>query len=549
MILILIYWLILFGFFFFISERIRVLKDSEYKFSLAFLTVYGALSLVFTLTSLFGGIPQFLDYIIVAFGLVGVGLFLKNNHFQFDKSKLIEVVFISILFLGWSSYYPRLPDEGLYYNQAVSWFQEYGLVKGLGNFDLFLSQGSAFHMLCAVFNLDSLIYSNDFSGFFGLLFVIETLLLKNSNKWFKLLILLLSPVLLLLSTSESPDLILIVGVVVYTYSWLTRNLKSYHALILLGLVLTKMNMLVFAGFFGIIHWIELKNWKYGAIVLAGFSLHFIKSYWLTGYLAAPFSMLFQLDAAHQIPQAAIEYSKISGVRIGYNTTFEAVSNWTFIDRISHLTDLGILELASLVLIILLSIYLLVKQKLEVSNKLFVLGQIIFLLVWLYLSPQVRLLLPMLMGFLVFLIYRSPVNGKSRVLNYISYGVYALLFIITFIPLGHLNFISENKTLATFEGVSAKFLVTPPPKEFPYEFDEEEVNGVAYYKPAERAYCYDGPFPCQGSMLRTYNSDSVFMPEMLGESLKDGFTYKSISRTEFDTMLLDKYNAYTINDWH
>lgn len=98
--------------------------------------------------------------------LICIFLHFKNHYlisYKYFKEKifhnifnLIVLVFITIIFLIISSNVPNSADDYGYHNQAVRWIEDYGVVKGLGNFHNRFAYNSSFLCLSALFSLRDL---------------------------------------------------------------------------------------------------------------------------------------------------------------------------------------------------------------------------------------------------------------------------------------------------------------------------------------------------------------------------------------------------------
>ncbi len=451
--------------------------------------------------------------------------------------------------MGWSSLPPKLPDEGLYYNQAVHWFDQLGLVRGLANFDFFLIQGSSFHAWMALLNYDEFFHFNDLGGFFGLLFFLEaSSTTDRSSLGFRFAAYASLPIILLLITSSSADVIILVGCLVATYELLARK-KNTGPLgwLLAGMLLTKISAIVFCGFIGLINLYKRDTRLITFIPVLGLVIHFVKSFKVSGHLLAPFYTNTMIQSNHQVPESVINYAKLSGIQKGFNyPDLEALSEWGLFERLFHFGSMGALEIAS-VLSTLIVVGILIQKK-DYFYRIYAFGLFAFLVIWFWTSPQFRLLYPFAISAISLVLGILHIPVKTKVEGFFGVSSIVFMFMLLVTPLGHLKFLPESPSIASFEGYSIDYLVKPYPVFIDQEYVEVSFNKLQYSRPVKRAFCFYGGFPCNASMLRTYETDSVFYPIMLGESYKDGFGYASIPLSEFDTSLIAKYNAYSINRW-
>jgi hypothetical protein len=95
----------------------------------------------------------------------------RNQIKSFKNTIKWLFLFFSIVILALCTSKPYIIDNETYYLQTIKWLNEYGLVKGLANLDLFFGQTSGWHITQSVYNLSFLYDSfNDLNGFLFLFF-------------------------------------------------------------------------------------------------------------------------------------------------------------------------------------------------------------------------------------------------------------------------------------------------------------------------------------------------------------------------------------------
>ncbi len=189
---------------------------------------FAGLSMVWScFLSLFSvmGYVVFWKDVLCGVKILGRQLSRKRNSTTLFFTMVIAVAFIS----SGPSYFI---DNESYYIQTISWLDQYGLVKGVSNVHLFLSQHSGFHILQSALNFNYFYDRfNDLSGLYLLLGFAWSLksdpadstLLRNYRKLYPVLFILG----ILFASAPSPDLPVYVlsYIVVYYFLTLWEELK------------------------------------------------------------------------------------------------------------------------------------------------------------------------------------------------------------------------------------------------------------------------------------------------------------------------------------
>ena len=176
MILILCSWIIML--YFFLAMGVATEFVLQIKFENRVITLLLGIiaqTILLTIVSFFTsiGIEIFICNLILTTTLA---LFFKNNLVETLRyfkntftsfSLLIKLILIVILLsaLLKCAQFPFILDNESYYIQTIKWLNEYGLVKGLGNFNIAYAQTSAWHILQSGFNFSFLTARlNDING-------------------------------------------------------------------------------------------------------------------------------------------------------------------------------------------------------------------------------------------------------------------------------------------------------------------------------------------------------------------------------------------------
>lgn len=96
---------------------------------------------------------------------------LRNAIISFDTIRWIIYVFLLIVACFYASRGQYHTDTGIYHAQAIRILEEYGCIKGLGNFQLHFAYNSAYLALCALFTMSFIlpVALHTMTGFFMLL--------------------------------------------------------------------------------------------------------------------------------------------------------------------------------------------------------------------------------------------------------------------------------------------------------------------------------------------------------------------------------------------
>ena len=262
----------------------------------------GILSLIFAIF-----IPLNIYYEVILL-TIGITLFILQKGWKssWERGKSFLIIFATICLVG--SMNAFMFDTYSYYLPTIKWLDQYGLVKGIANFDFNLGQHSLWHIIQASFNasIDGYYKINVFLMIIYILYVIEI-------KRFQLLLLL--PIFFLFTASPSPDLavfvlsILMISQVLISHKYsLHQNLIYSAILILIKPIAFVLPVYIFI--------ISIKQWKsykkaYG-IVLVLALLFLFKNIYLTANLIFPLKIGNINSLTHSIPESIYDISAIDG---------------------------------------------------------------------------------------------------------------------------------------------------------------------------------------------------------------------------------------------
>ncbi len=437
--------------------------------------------------------------------------------------------------------YSALPssviDEGLYYAQAILWFENYGFLKGLANFDYYLGQGSSLHALESLVNMHYLgLRFNDLGGFFTAVWTSNLLLKSKAIGYGKVLVasLGLLSFITLLSASNADMLLYLIATTLFVSTHDQLGLKAIFLLVSLA-ALSKLSGLI------LVIWLALQPKvlpKVAAFVLT--ILVLIKGWFLTGYALFPFLDWQISSVPWQLPQAAFEMQGKLKAIVVYDwpvleSFYESHSQFENIKKL--LFGTGFTSIVCW--LALVGLILMVLKGFKDSNvkKWFWIITLYFFL-WFLFSAQARLILPLL--FLPYLALSTKISNSltGRVLNSAVWlGFLFFLVNPTKLPLRY--FYKASKSFS-YSFKSDYFLKPAAVWAISADRKKAHVSGYSYYLPPEANYCFYSSFPCTPYFLNDYLvPDSLYAPVLLGEEFCDGFRYQAVA---YDTLLLRHYNT-------
>ena len=489
-------------------------------------------------------------YLLIPFGFLAAGGWLK--YWRPWRQALCKLwlnaalaeralaIFAVITLLAYSALPSSLIDEGLYYAQAIRWFEEAGMVRGLPNFDYYLGQASSLHALESLVNGHWWDWRfNDLGVFFASVWAGNLLLNRRNFGYWPLIIAalgLLSFTALLSATNSDLTLFLIASVLLLKDRQNGfRSLNTPIALVALA-VLVKLNGLV------LLVWLFFQpGFKTKLSALATVALVAFKNWYVTGFLFFPFFSWQWGEVPWQIPKVAFAMQAKLKVLLAYEWFFaeENYRSHSFSENFVKLFfQNGATSLVLWISLLGLLAYGFRLAKTRRGSPLWAVALSLYFLAWWYFSPQGRLLLPFAWLPWLGLFRFSAINRTAYAL---LASIYALLSLLLF-----LDFASIMKKVDTFSRASnyrwqIQWLLQPAPV---WNIETETVKTAPgkfqYQKPKDLNYCFYAQFPCTPYGLNDYLvNDSLYLPVPLGESYQDGFTYRAIP---YDTVALQRHNS-------
>jgi hypothetical protein len=466
----------------------------------------------------------------------------------------------SLLFLVIVTTYAALPsnllDDGIYYSQSIQWFEKYGFIKGLGNFDHNLAQASALHALESAFNFHFLGYRfNDLVGF--LLFVagFQVIIDRKKFKMIQLLIFAFVGLILLhFISAPNPDAFLVVFI--FLFVWLLKenqehiNLKWLALIILILFVTIKLSALLLLFYLPFLfhreNAIELVNVRLGFFAGTGVLIFvFFKSFWLTGYPLFPFFKLTPFPVAWNMPPEFFYFGAKASELSAYLSPAPSLIDDPLNGILFRIkTLLNPFNSRGLILIFciicaLSGLFFIIKGKLDRQPRVLLLAALSSIVFILFFSPQARLVLPYALLILFVLTWfdclKISISTHWMILP-VLIGVISL-----FVPWQIFNTFFSTKALTSYKNIQKEFLVTPH-----FGWDNVPLNPVyfseiTFFRPLDETYfCFHSGFPCTTHFVKDYiHSTKMFVPVKLGENFSEGFGYEALP---YDSTKISQLNS-------
>lgn len=456
--------------------------------------------------------------------------------------KTLTLTRVSRLLLGlglfvslWkSAQLPFIVDNDTYYLQTIKWLHEYGIVKGLANFNVAYGQTSPWHILQSGFDLPFTGWPlNDLNGFAFLSFLFILLTLKQQVN--TLYILVFSFILLQFVSTPSPDLPVVLALFLAFIAYGDRESKWCAVLVVYAIFL-KVTALPFTL---LLCWLI---WKRDLSVrfTSGVSLPFValwvaKNVWVSGYPFFP-STSVALDLGWTVPKQ-VASSLADMIR---NHEFREHLNYrTFgwIDRLLAWLKIGGIERVfnwGMLLAFCMAPFLCWQDK---RFRVVYAVSLVHLVFILLVSPQYRFFLPEFL-FLWTLIIGTWLRKKFFSTNMISGLLVTSLIVPLVLPL-LLNgrALTGNGKMALNDQYTMATLLFPQPitRHAGLRFEKDRIGNLLYWTPPKDANFHttgDGPLPCTNRRIIQSNARKYgIIPQLRTGRLRDGF--QSTAANEWD----------------
>ncbi len=498
-----------------------------------------AYMLLVWLTLYLGGFQLYFQLAVLLFSLFYLGLnrqkctFFKDLVFYFRTLSFGDklLLFISgLLLIVLSAGVPHLPDNESYYIHTIKWANRQGFTYGLMNVHPFLGQFSGWHILQSGVNLANPWFTaNALNGFLLWLFIAFVLFDSRNNfyPWLKLSV-LFAGLWVYFSSSPSPDL------PVWLLSLLIFDLFIRHFQQIDRFVFRQLSLLVFfsvlikpTAIINLILWLVLlfKHYKklkkdkvfIGVIILFSAILWSHKNYMLTGYIAYPFGWgTGWLHPAWQYPRELLQYLG----KLGHQESYAVDLGDNFISSFIHwLSPEAIPERIFnplfLLLLVLFPFFLSWKKPKHYKAYAIIYSTgLLYFLILLTISPNIRFLMPVLMFVILVLLLEILPEFLFKKMYYAG-----LLLLI----------------LSLFYGVSRKpliegQLVFPLTSKLNYRFKKARMGNFDYHYPYNKDLFWetgDAPLPAvHQNMIMFFKERFGYLPQHAENNLK-GYIMKKV----------------------
>lgn len=470
----------------------------------------------------------------------------KNSFSKFSKSSKAFFILIVCTSLIHSSSLPFITDNESYYIQTIKWLNNYGLVKGLANFHIFLSQTSGWHILQSVFSfsfIDS--YFNDINGFLIILvgfYCIDKWEFykdhKNKNDLFISLLLISFFFLYFFVPSPSPDLpiIVITCIVIHLYLDFEQNKLNNQinliCILILLLILIKVTIapIVLISFILILKSNNIKTRQFFVIASLLAAISFVtKNIIISGYPFYPLSMgnnFIEVDwkLNNSIQNLYYKLTSMYGWQMDnwkeFNNLNSTEKFWTWL----NLPKLNGAFNKLIVLTLILFPILYHKRKNTYLLYAFFLIQFI---VFYSTSPQYRFFLPVFICMLL-LIGVDFFDRKIKLIKSIIYLNLCFLLVVGIFGVT-LKSITNNNIMKEKVAFEMSQIITPKPNtQFDkLEYSKHDLKNLKYYSPTNESLFFwqtsDGPLPCANQkMIEYFSKNFNHIPQLRFNKIEDGF---------------------------
>ncbi|WP_313374244.1 LIC_10190 family membrane protein [Chishuiella sp.] len=466
--------------------------------------------------------------------VVGIGFFIYNRQLIYIKQLFYlpkSFFYFTLILVFVSSMNAYIFDTFSYYLPTIKWLDDYGLVKGLANFDFNLGQTSLWHILSASFNqiIDPYYKINFFITLIYLIFIYETK---------KYILLFALPFFYLFLASPSPDLpVIVLSIIAIINYSLYKSKQSICFGFIVGamLVLMKPIAFVLVIYFFVLWLIDVENKSYKEIVVVIFIglLFIIKNIILTANVTFPLAYGNLSSLSYSIPKYIYYLSSIDGryslLPNNDSIKYECFKTWSTSDYYLYIFKNINFSIALYILIALInSIFLIHSIFRKDKRMIFLASLMIFkVIVFFIISIQYRFILDNLLIILsLFLI------EKSFKIYIISIPIFVLSILFVFF----VNLFSNS--LPFFMRSISRYAIHNLIQPKIYKAHSKQINysnfKVNYI--TNTIFSLDVKQPALNKrLLEKYKSQGYYPKLINKENIKDGFEFhKSIIEEKKDS---------------
>lgn len=520
------------------------------------LTVYAQIISIFTaVTYIFAFIALAASIVILLVFhknlRAGIREFMKETGWYEWILFLVFIVFVMFL----TSLYPKQYDNYLYQAQMLRYYEEYGVIKGMGNISTRLGFNNSIYALMALYSFKGIYgfslhtVNSAFCVFFGI-FAIHSICRIGKRKAYVstglaaavlAYVFYNAELLNCIGTDLSSNMMGLLIMLLFAREMEKRERDTFtYALIALYIVYVvtvkvSMGMLGILVFYPAFMMIKKKEWKrIGVFILTGLLIlvpWLIRNVMISGWLIYPLPSLDLFDVKWKIPYESAVYEQILIIGWGRLKTGRAagmaLGEWIplwfqALDlRYRLLIYLNVLIFAYEVL---QSVYAVLKKKKEMLRwSLLKITLIASLVYWLFSAPDVRFAWCYLTAFPIICIFTSEIWRGIESISIKKIGIDSILFVCMVFFVCIYTFIKADcaevlkTSLAGRINLQAFYIYQGDFSVLPVE--EYVINGDTFYwsPVGDQAGYYGFPGTTDKALLDNLG--------YLGENFEDGVYYK------------------------
>lgn len=446
---------------------------------------------IFTLAGFF--IPG--KFIIIISSCLALAGFLKYGtsaifHLISEFSKLKHKRILGLIIIAihaYSAIIPKINDDYFYYYQTIKHFYDVGWIKGISNLYMPLGLGSTWHIISStwlIFGLESI----DSNALFISVFIIYLFSKKLFLHGFFLSIFCA----LFFTSSPNTDIIISLSAIYYLLE--LKDKKNLYGILALLPSIKLTGLLLWPLFFTF----KYKSFSYQIkpLLIMSFLGIFLlgKNFYQTGHFLYPYLPVEPIQLKWSTPVNICNYysSGISEWGEKSKNIESQESEFSNPDNEKSKINIRFIINLSFVLAIVLcffNYYIKSKNEFHVHKGILIIWALLYLVIWWYLSPQFRFVLPLL--FTGLFLFNFKWNKEKILLNVGS--------VFLFVPLlFNINLMSNDEYssshLLNFKSLAIKEWIIPSPY-FTFNSQAWIYEGHQYYRNIENNYCGNVKTPC------------------------------------------------------
>ncbi len=483
-------------------------------------------TLLWTMIAFISPLDQIVEILFSAVGITSFVYYKFYLSFQsFFKNRGIFFYALIIFSIFSASFYPFILDHFGYYVPTIDWLKNFGIVKGLSNIDVVVSQLSFWH-----------IYQTGFSHFIDPFFRINTFMLCvfilygfESRRW---ILLTLTPILFLFTQSPSPDLpVLAISLIILNE--ILSHSKHYKFIFAISIFVfcIKPTLLWLPLFCGLYYLFLKKRSIFFTIPgIVIFLLFISKNIYAFGYPVFPMSYL-DVNLSWKPHPELMKISSDFGLlktfdnqytsqEIRHFSTFDYLYNWVTLKGIK-----GVFNIALLLSLIVFGIICWVKKKKILSLLFFAI--LLKSIVVIVISGQYRFFIDVFFVLTFILFYKSwYAFGKIS-----SLGLTVIILSFLSFPLLIQKLIPSFRPGNIMTGFNIEQLLKPSNFEL-HRYKNYQIGNIKFNVVVDYPYTFDTPTPAiTPSYLKRYENLGIFPQLIKCNDIKSGFIWRKLSEND------------------